>query len=195
MPVGIDDADQITAKTRAQWRSWLSANHASSSGVWLILSKKHSGKPSVTYEESVEEALCFGWIDGIVKRIDDDRHRQWFTPRKSKSIWSALNKARVERLIVEKRMTAAGLAAIERAKSNGSWEALNAAESLTVPADLRRALTAHNSARQFRSFSPSARKAILYWIASAKKPETRERRVEQTARMAAKGLRAQFDQE
>lgn len=185
--------DQIAATTRAEWRRWLSAHHASSAGIWLVLSKKGSGIPSVSYDDAVEEALCFGWIDAKVQRIDDALHRQWFAPRRPGGAWSRPNKERVGRLIGQGRMTTAGLAAIERAKRDGTWAAGDALDRLEVPPDFRRALAAAKARATFDSFSPSARRAVLAWIAAAKKPETRARRIETAARMAGAGLRATID--
>lgn len=177
------------------WRAWLRRNHATARRVWLISYKTSTGKRGLSYDEAVEEALCFGWIDSLAKSLDAQRSMQLYTPRRPRSAWSGLNKRRVERLIAEGRMTAAGLASIEVAKRNGAWTAGDAAESLIVPPDLRKALTAAKATKNFAAFSPSSRRAILYWIDSAKRPETRAKRIAQTARMAAKKLRAQFDAE
>lgn len=174
------------ARDRDAWRRWLERNHEGSAGVWLIFYKKASGKRSVPYDEAVEEALCFGWIDGKVQQVDEDAYRQRFSRRRPKSTWAASNKERVARLIREGRMSPAGLAAIQRAKLDGSWTSLDAVDAMTMPDDLGRAL-AHNkrAARNFESFSPSARKAFLYWIGTAKRPETRAKRIAETVRRAA----------
>lgn len=183
--------DEVVAKDRAAWRRWLERNHATSAGVWLLVGKKGSGIASVTYEEAVEEALCFGWIDAKGTRLDDTRYRQWMTPRRRGSGWAASNKARVERLIAEGRMAPAGLAAIEAAKADGSWTKLDASTSLEVPPDLASAMGAYPDARRhFDAFPPGARRAIIYWIASAKRPETRAKRVQQTAELAQENVRA-----
>lgn len=182
---------QIEAKDRAAWRRWLERNHATSDGVWLVIAKKASGLASVTQVEAVEEALCFGWIDAKANRLDDRRWKQWMGRRKPGSGWSAVNKRRVERLIAEGRMAPAGLAAIEAAKADGSWSKLDASHALTVPADLARALRAFpNAGARFDAFPPSSRRAILEWIDAAKRPETRARRIEETARLAEDGVRA-----
>lgn len=183
--------DEVAAKDRAAWRRWLERHHATSTGVWLLLAKKGSGLASVTYEEAVEEALCFGWIDAKANALDERRYKQWMAPRKPGSGWAASNKGRVERLFAEGRMAPAGLAAIEAAKADGSWTKLDAGASLTVPRDLARAMKAYPDARRhFDAFPPSARRTILGWIASAKKPETRVKRIEETARLAQENVRA-----
>ena len=118
----LNDLAEVTARDRAEWRAWLDANHASSPGAWLVLAKKGSGLASVSYDEAVEECLCFGWIDSKVMTIDAKRYKQLVTPRKPRSGWSASNKARVERLIREGRMAPAGLALVEAARADGAWD-------------------------------------------------------------------------
>jgi uncharacterized protein YdeI (YjbR/CyaY-like superfamily) len=166
------------------------ANHASSTGAWLVTWRKGHG-PVLDYGEAVEEALCFGWVDSTGGRYDEHRTKLYFAPRKVRSVWSASNKERVVRLIADGRMRPAGLAAIERAKANGSWTALDAIEQGIVPPDLSAALEAHPpAAERFAAFPWSARRAILIWVADAKKPETRAARVLETAVRAAKNERA-----
>ncbi|MBD2195488.1 MULTISPECIES: YdeI/OmpD-associated family protein [Calothrix] len=173
--------ESVYAKDRQEWREWLQRNHHSSIGVWLIYYKVKSGKPSVKYSEAVKEALCFGWIDSKVKTIDTERYMQIFTPRKPKSVWSKLNKQYIEELITQNLMTEAGLKKIEAAKGNGSWSSLDAIEALTIPADLKLALTANETANQyFEALNKSSKKNILSWIESAKRPETRLKRIQQT---------------
>jgi uncharacterized protein YdeI (YjbR/CyaY-like superfamily) len=189
-----DHLEVVEARDRGEWRGWLERNGAASPGVWLLIGKKNARLPAVSYEEAVEEALAFGWIDSTTHRHDEDRIRQLFTPRKPTSGWSRSNKRRVERLTREGRMAPAGLAAVEIAKANGSWEALDDVENLVVPADLAAALEADPEAkRRFEAFSDSSRKMTLFWLHSAKRPDTRARRIAQIARMAANGLRAPFD--
>jgi uncharacterized protein YdeI (YjbR/CyaY-like superfamily) len=184
-------SDEVVAKDREAWRRWLERHHATSDGVWLLVAKKRSGLPSVTYEEAVEEALCFGWIDAKSNALDDRRYKQWMARRKQGSGWAASNKRRVERLIAEGRMAPAGLRAIEDAKADGSWTKLDGIEALEVPNDLARALKRHPNARKhFDAFPPSARRAILQWIDTAKKVETRVKRVEEAARLAEANIRA-----
>jgi uncharacterized protein YdeI (YjbR/CyaY-like superfamily) len=187
----LDEAPMLAADDRATWRAWLEANHAIAAGVWLVTWRASSGRPTLPYEVAVEEALCFGWVDGTGGRLDADRARQYFAPRKLRSPWAATNKARVERLIREGRMAPAGLAAIERAKANGSWEVLDSAERLVVPSDLTAALEARPpAAANFAAFPPSARKMLLSWVALAMRPETRAARVSEVAEAAARNQRA-----
>ena len=191
-----DTHPQAQPASRAEWRQWLAEHHASAPGVWLIYCKKSSGLPSLTYAEAVEEALCFGWIDSHPRKLDAERSQQLYTPRRPKSGWSKVNKERLMRLEAAGQLMPAGLAAIARAKQNGSWESLDAAEAGLVPDDLVAALaTDATAARHFAAFAPSARKAILTWVLSAKQPETRARRVAETVRLAALGKRANFDRE
>lgn len=190
MPADQDYA-QYYAPDRATWRKWLEANHATSPGVWLIYYKQGSGKTRVAYADAVEEALCFGWVDSRPNAIDDERFMQLFTPRKGKSPWSKLNKERVERLTAAGLMAPAGLAVVEAARADGTWSSYDAIEELTVPDDLAAALLENPTAKDyFDAFPPSSKKNILWWIESAKKPETRAKRVEETVRMAAENLRA-----
>ncbi len=176
---------------RAGWRAWLIANHATSIGVYLASWRKPTGRTSVPYEDAVEEALCVGWVDAVQRRLDDDRTIQWFAPRRPRSGWARTNKARVERLTAAGLMLPAGLAAVEEAKRLGTWTMLDDVEALVVPDDLVAALDAHPPARpNWDAFSPSARKAILTWIGGAKRPETRAKRVEETATLAARNEKA-----
>ncbi|MBD1906302.1 MULTISPECIES: YdeI/OmpD-associated family protein [Cyanophyceae] len=169
------------ARDRKQWREWLDKNHHTSLGVWLIYYKVKSGKPSIRYSEAVKEALCFGWIDSKVKSLDKERYMQIFTPRKPKSVWSKLNKQYIQELIEQGLMTPSGLEKIEAAKQDGSWNTLDAIEELIISADLKQALDTNEIAnRYFHEFSNSSKKNILFWIESAKRPETRLRRIKQT---------------
>lgn len=174
------------AKNRQKWREWLEKNHHTSIGIWLIYYKVKTAKPSVQYSEAVKEALCFGWIDSKVKSLDAERYMQIFTPRKPKSVWSKLNKQYIEELIEQGLMTEVGLAKTEAAKQDGSWTKLDAIEELIISADLKQALEANETAnRYFEAFSNSSKKNILFWIESAKRPETRLKRIEQTIRSTA----------
>jgi uncharacterized protein YdeI (YjbR/CyaY-like superfamily) len=176
-----DQLDKTEAIDRATWRRWLEQNHQSAIGIWLIYYKVKSGKLSVSYSEAVKEALCFGWIDSKVKSIDNDRYMQIFTPRKPQSVWSKLNKQYLEELFEQGLMTEAGIKKIEAAKLDGSWTLLDAIEALIIPPDLAEALGRNAIAQQnFESFSNSTKKVILYWIDSAKRPETRQTRIEKT---------------
>ncbi len=187
----LDDAPHVEADDRVTWRAWLEANHATSTGAWLVTWRARSGHARLDYEAAVEEALCFGWVDSTGGRVDDDRGRLYFAPRKPRSGWAATNKARTERLIEAGLMAPAGLAAIERAKANGSWEVLDSVERLEVPDDLAAALAARPRAEEhFAAFPPSARKMALTWVALAGRPETRASRVQQIADSAARNERA-----
>lgn len=185
--VGADD-ERFQPADRAAWRAWLVANHATATGVWAVTYRRTAGKPIVTYEELVEEALCFGWIDSQLGRLDDERAMLRFTPRKRGSAWSRSNKERVERLNADGRMTAAGLRIIEAARGDGSWDALNDVDDLLVPDDLAAALAGNPAAaRGFEAMSASMKKPVLYWVTSAKRPETRARRIAEVLRHVAVG--------
>jgi uncharacterized protein YdeI (YjbR/CyaY-like superfamily) len=172
----MSDLSRVRPKSRKVWRAWLEKHHAASSGVWLVYAKKHSGLPSLTYNDAVEEALCFGWIDSKINPIDEDFYMQVFTPRKSKSTWSSLNKTRVARLLAAGLMAPAGLAAVKAAKRSGTWDAVKHLEQLAVPPDLAKALKANPDARRhWGSYTSSRRKGVLYRLAGAKRPETRAR--------------------
>jgi uncharacterized protein YdeI (YjbR/CyaY-like superfamily) len=188
----IDDGlPRFYAKDRREWRTWLEEHHATAPGVWLIYYKKESGKPRVPYADAVEEALCFGWVDSRPNKLDDERFMQLFSPRKPGSPWSRLNKRRVEKLIEQGDMTAAWLAKVVAAKKDGSWSRLDAVEKLTIPKDLKTALAADVVARtNFMAFSNSSKKNILWWIESAKRPETRQKRIAETVALAARNLKA-----
>jgi len=185
-PNVTDGYQRVKARDRKRWRSWLVKNHAVSPGVWLVFYKKTSGKSTVRYDEAVEESLCFGWIDSLMKPIDAETYRQLFTPRRVRSVWSRLNKDRVQRMVAEGLMTRAGLAAIAAAKRNGSWTALDSVEALVVPPDFSRSLRANRVARRnFDRMSPSRKKQLLYRINGAKRPETRMRRIADAVALAA----------
>jgi uncharacterized protein YdeI (YjbR/CyaY-like superfamily) len=159
--------------------------------VWLISFKKATGKARFQYEEAVEEALCFGWIDSKPRKLDEDRSMLWFAPRKAKTGWSRPNKERVARMVQQGLMAPAGLAKVTAAKADGSWSALDAVEDLEIPADLEIALAAlPRAAENFDSFPRSAKRGILEWIANAKRAETRQARVAETARLASQNERA-----
>lgn len=176
-------------KTRKAWRQWLEKNHQKSQGIWLVYYKAESGKARLPYADAVEEALCFGWIDSLPRKLDNERSKLKFTPRKPKSVWSQLNKQRITKLIQEGQMMPAGMAAIQRAKENGSWDTLTVSDQQaaanTIPPDLAAMFRSNKKAGiHFQQFSMSIRKQFLSWIDSAKKPETRNARLQQTVRMA-----------
>ena len=182
------DHPQVHPETRAEWRAWLAANHATSRGVWLVQWRTSTGRRRLEYDEAVEEALCFGWIDSLVKRLDDERSMITMTPRKPAGGWSRSNKERLERLTAAGLMAPSGLRAVEIARANGAWELLDDVEALVVPPDLAAALARDDDAASgFAAMSPSARKAILLALTTAKKPETRARRIA-TAVAEAAGL-------
>ncbi len=187
----LDDAPHVHADDRATWRAWLDANHVSARGAWLVTWRARAGRQGLDYEAAIEEALCFGWVDSTGGRYDDDRGKLYFAPRKAWSAWAATNKARVARLIADGRVAPAGLAAIERAKANGSWGVLDSVERLEVPADLAAALAAAPvAAASFAAFSPSARKQLLGWVALARRSETRAARIARIVEAAARNERA-----
>ena len=170
--------DTFQPKSRKAWRDWLKKHRASSPGIWLVYAKKHTGIPSLSYNDAVEEALCYGWIDSLIHPIDENLYKQMFTPRKPTSAWSAANKARVERLVAARLMTAAGIALVALAKKNGKWTALDPVASLTMPPDLQKAIDANAAARKnWPTYSPGMWKGFLYRVADAKRPETRAARI------------------
>lgn len=170
--------EEVYARDRAEWRAWLAARHADAPGAWLVYYKKGSGKSGVSYEEAVEEALCFGWIDSVMRALDAERNIQMFTPRKRKSPWAPSNKERVARLIAQGLMAPAGLAAVEAAKSDGRWTAYEDAAQRPMPDDLAAALASNPEAeRHFSTYAPGARRELIRWVAMAKRPETRQRRI------------------
>jgi uncharacterized protein YdeI (YjbR/CyaY-like superfamily) len=180
-------------ETQEAWRDWLAEHHGSVDGVWVARWTKASGKAPVDYGVIVEEALCFGWIDGLVHTLGDGRQAHLLTPRRAGSGWSRSNKDRVERLIAEGRMDDAGLAAIRAAQADGSWSMQDAAEALIEPEELAAALDASPEARrQWDAFPRSPRRALIWWVMSAKRPETRARRVGQIVEQAALGRPANF---
>jgi uncharacterized protein YdeI (YjbR/CyaY-like superfamily) len=174
--------------SRADWRAWLEARHGKDSGVWLVTWKKRTARPTVSYDEAVEEALCFGWIDGVINRLDDDRTMQWFAPRRPTSAWARTNKERVARLQAAGLMAEAGRRAVELARANGSWASMDAIDALIVPDDLAAALAERPGARErFDSSSASVRRSALAWVYQAKRPETRAGRVRQIGAIAEGG--------
>jgi len=186
-----DHYEQMTVTSRAEWRAWLAKHHAKSPGIWLVTYKKRPGAPYLPYDDVIEEALAYGWVDSKGRRLDDERSQLLLTPRKPKSSWSRPNKERIERLVDADLMAPAGLAAVAAAKENGAWVALDDVENLVEPAELREALDADPAARRhWDAFPRSAKRGILEWIGTAKKAETRARRVAETAELAARDIRA-----
>jgi uncharacterized protein YdeI (YjbR/CyaY-like superfamily) len=175
------DYPRIHAKTVAEWRRWLRDNHDKARGVWLVTYKAATGKERLGYEESIPDALCYGWIDSLNRPLDDERTALLFTPRRTGSGWSRTNKERISRLMKERRMQPAGLAKIEAAKRDGSWTLLDGVEALEVPDDLRKVLGAAGM-RKFEALTPGRRKEHLRALVTAKRPETRARRVAEISR-------------
>ena len=188
MPSKVDAYGSFQVEDRAAWRVWLAANHGASPGIWLVTLKKTAGDRYLPYDATVEEALCFGWIDSKPGLVDAERRKLLFTPRKARSPWSALNKRRVVALIEEGRMTPAGLARIEAARANGDWAIYDTVETLVVPDDLAAALAATpGAAAAFAARSESQRKQLLWWVESARRAPTRETRIAAVAAEVAEG--------
>ncbi len=187
----LNNEESIQPKHQQEWKDWLDTNHESSSGVWLIVYKKSTGKQVFSFEESIEDALCYGWIDSKPGKVDEQRTKLWFTPRKPKTGWSKLNKERIERLIAEGRMMPAGQAKIDAAKQDDSWSLLDSVEALEIPDDLAAKFDDHPGSRKnFEAFPRSTRRGILEWILKAKRSETRDKRLDETAKFAAENKRA-----
>ena len=178
-------------RTRAEWRKWLAADHDTAKGIQLIIVRKNAEVAGILYSDAVEEALCFGWIDGVTNSVDEQRYKLYMSPRKPESVWSKLNKQRIRKLIKDGSMTPAGLSKVEAAKKDGSWTRLDAIDKLEMPEGLLAHLSANAEAkRNFEAFSPSSKKMILFWIASAKREETWRKRIEETVRLAAQNIKA-----
>lgn len=173
--------------SRQEWREWLQDNHDKKKSVWLIYYKKKSNIPTVLYSEAVDEALCFGWIDSKSKPVDEYTFMQFFSRRKNNSVWSKVNKEKIERLTKEGLMTKAGYEIIEKAKQNDSWTILDEAEALIIPDDLGKAFQKRNNAKEyFLSLSRSDKRNILQWLVLAKRKETREKRIIEIVALADK---------
>lgn len=186
----MDDAERLDATTVDEWSAWLREHHTQPTGVWLVSPRRAADRP-FSYEEAVLEALRYGWVDSTVRPVDDHRSMQWFAPRRSGSMWTRINKARIARLEAAGLLEPPGAAAVAAAKETGMWTLMDAVEDCIVPDDLGEAFDRHPGARvHWDSWSPSARKLILTWIVLAKRPETRTTRVETTAEMAARGERS-----
>jgi uncharacterized protein YdeI (YjbR/CyaY-like superfamily) len=184
------DSDTFFAADRAAWREWLERHHAERTQVWLLLHKKHVEEPSVGYDEAVEEALCWGWIDGLTNRRDERSYAVRFTPRKPGSVWSETNVERVRRMIAEERMTPAGLALVEEVKRRGTWDEAASGRLDVTPPDLEAALAGVPAAQgHWASWAATYRRQYIYWVLDAKRPETRARRTADVVRRAAAGLK------
>lgn len=186
-----DGIRATAAKSALVWRKWLEKNHLKEKSVFLIIYRKKSDVPSVYYSDAVDEALCFGWIDSVPKKRDAKSYYVLFSKRNPKSNWSRVNKQKVERLLLEGKMTEAGQKMIDLAKASGTWTALDHVSDLIVPEDLQNLLSKNKKAlTHFEAFSPSARRGILEWIHSAKRMETRQKRLKEIVRLAAQNIKA-----
>jgi len=172
-------SNALSFKDGQEWHQWLQLNHAVESGAWLLIYKKHSAKAGISYDEALEEALCFGWIDGKMQSVDPDKFILRFSPRKAKSVWSKINKERAERLIAQGKMTEAGLSKVEDAKKNGLWdEAYTNRKKGEIPSDLETALSSNRTAWvNFHNFANSYRNMYIGWVIGARTEETRKRRI------------------
>ncbi|MDH3397321.1 MAG: YdeI/OmpD-associated family protein, partial [Acidimicrobiia bacterium] len=187
-PPSPNGRDVLTPPSRADWRGWLASNPDRRQGLWIVYRKKSSSLDGPTYDDLVEEALCFGWIDSQSRRVDGDRMMQWFSPRRKGGLWSALNKDRIARLMREGLMTEVGRATIDEAKADGSWSQTDEVDALIVPADLQAALDAAPEAEAaYQAMIDSAKKQYLWWIHTAKRPTTRANRIEEAIRKLASG--------
>jgi len=176
--------------TKEDWRQWLIKNHLTKQSIWLMYYKKQTNKPSIVWSDAVDEALCFGWIDSTARTIDEERYIQYFTRRKPNSVWSKINKEKVARLIATGMMAEAGLKTIEIAKQNGKWEILDEVEELIVPLELEKKLKLNPIAETyFMGLSKSVRKSILQWLIIAKRPETRQKRMDEIVDLAGQKLK------
>lgn len=186
----MKEAESFYPETRQQWRQWLEQNHHKKEAVWLICYKKTTGKPSVSWSDAVDEALCFGWIDSTRRSAGNDSFIQFFTRRKASSTWSKINKEKIERLINEGLMTEAGLSVIELAKKNGSWGILDQVEELVIFEDLEIAFQQVEGSKEFfLGLSKSVRKSILQWVVTAKRAETRQKRVAEIAERSGQKMK------
>jgi uncharacterized protein YdeI (YjbR/CyaY-like superfamily) len=184
------EPDTFCPTSPQHWREWLQAHHATRQSVWLVYYKKAANQPSLTWSQAVDEALCFGWIDSQAKPLDGERYQQYFSRRKPTSGWSKVNKEKVAQLIAEGQMTAAGLTSIEIAQQNGSWALLDEATALVLPADLAQELQKDPAAQAyFSSLNKSTKRSMLQWLALAKRPATRQRRLLEIVAMAARQLK------
>jgi uncharacterized protein YdeI (YjbR/CyaY-like superfamily) len=181
----------VHLEDRAAWRRWLERHHATAKGVWLVSWRTQTGKPRLDYDALVEEALCFGWIDGHQKPVDDERIMQLLTPRRPGSAWASSNRKRVASLEQADAMAEAGRRVVEAAKADGSWSRYDSADALEIPTDLKAVLATNAAAvRNFDAFTDAAKRAILRWLIDAKRPETRAKRIAETVRLAAQNERA-----
>ena len=186
----MNEFEEYCPYDKKDWRKWLELNHKKKDAVWLIFYKKKSPNYNLSWSESVDEALCFGWIDSLKKTIDSEKYKQYFSKRKAKSNWSKINKDKVKTLIEQGLMQEEGYKSIEIAKENGSWTFLDEVEALVIPADLKRAFENYKGSRAYYdSLNKSVKKSLLYWVLSAKRKETRQKRISVIAENASKNLK------
>ncbi|WP_209403242.1 YdeI family protein [Pseudozobellia sp. WGM2] len=187
----MKEMEEYYFKNTKEWRSWLEINHTQTQGIYLIFYKVDHGNESMRWEEAVRVALCFGWIDSTVKSLGDGKRRQYFCPRKSKSVWSKLNKTHIKELKALGLMHKSGLKSIEVAKKNGSWAALDAVEKGVVPNDLQKRFDQNIEAlKNFKNFTHSQRKSYLYWLNQAKREATRNKRIEEIVRLCGLNIKS-----
>lgn len=189
--LGMSGSEGLEFRDRAGWRRWLEENHSEEDAAWVVIQKKGSERKGLRYDEAVDEAVCFGWIDGGMRRMDGDRFRLWFSPRRRGSVWSLLNRERAERLMDAGLMEEAGLRAVEEARENGMWDAAYTSRvEPEVPEDLMEALREDGEAwRNFEGFSNSAKLIYVHWVESAKRKGTRARRISEVVRRAARNIK------
>jgi uncharacterized protein YdeI (YjbR/CyaY-like superfamily) len=181
--------EEVYMKTRKAWRGWLKLHHDKSDGIWLVCYKKQTGKPSLEYDDAVEEALCFGWIDSIIKKIDDEKYVRKLTPRKDGSQWSELNKKRIAKLEKQGLMTEAGIAKVRKAKSSGVWDNLTRPEAtFQISGEFKRALDKSGKAKNFfDQLAPSYKRQFIGWVAAAKRQETKAKRIGEAVALLERG--------
>lgn len=185
------DKPQLYFKQDSEWRTWLQENHNNYSGVYLIFYKVESKEVSMRWEEAVKVALCFGWIDSTVKSLGNGKRQQYFTPRKPKSVWSALNKRYIKELLADNLMHESGLNSIKIAKKNGSWTSLDDVENLVIPPELQTAFDKNPTAfTNYQAFSKSYKKGYLYWLNQAKRQATREKRISEIIKFCEKNIKS-----
>ncbi len=179
----------VCLTTRVEWREWLAQNHDQETEIWLVFYKKHTGRPTLDYDDMVEDALCFGWIDSLTKKIDDDSYARKLTPRRADSAWSDANKQRVNQLLRQKRIEKPGRAVIEKTKKSGRWsESARPPLAAGLPGELKTALARNKKAKTFfTGLAPGYQNHFIGWIASAKRPETRQRRFAEAIRLLEQG--------
>lgn len=187
----IENENTFYAKNSDEWRNWLQENHLKKESIWLIIYKKESKNPSVYYPQAVDDALCFGWIDSVPNKRDDESYYQFFSKRNLKSNWSKVNKLKVERLLKENKMMPQGLKMVEYAKENGTWDALNRVDDLIIPDEMNALFSKNETAKNnFENFPASTKRGIFKWVYNAKQDATKLKRITETVNLAAENKRA-----